>query len=130
MKERFNRFMIGRYGLDQLGIFLNYVSLAVIIVSAIFLPEASSVGLALIIINYFRVFSKDINARSNENAAFLRMRSRLLVWLSSKKKRLEQRKTHKFYKCSGCKKTIRVPKGKGKIEITCPACGSKFIKKS
>lgn len=130
MKERFNRFMIGRYGMDELGKFLNYASIAVIFICAIFLPKATAFGLALIIINYFRVFSKNINARSNENSMYLRKRNKLLGWFSSQKKRFDQRKTHRFYKCPSCKKTIRVPKGKGKIEITCPVCNGSFIKKS
>ena len=43
------------------------------------------------------------------------------------KQRWEQRKTHKFYRCKQCGVTIRIPKGQGQIEITCPKCGYKFV---
>ena len=130
MKERFQQFMIGRYGLDELGRYLNIVACIVFLLGMIITPQASSLGIVLIIYNYFRIFSRNIRARSNENAAFLRVRSQFGRWLSSKKLRFSQRNTHCFYKCPSCKKTIRVPKGKGKIEITCPVCRNRFVKRS
>jgi len=130
MKERFQQFMIGRYGLDELGRYLNIVACIVFLLGVIITPQASSLGIVLIIYNYFRIFSRNIRARSNENAAFLRVRSQFGRWLSSKKLRFSQRNTHCFYKCPSCKKTIRVPKGKGKIEITCPVCRNRFVKRS
>ena len=130
MKERFQQFMIGRYGLDELGRYLNIVACIVFLLGMIITPQASSLGIVLIIYNYFRIFSRNIRARSNENAAFLRVRSQFGRWLSSKKLRFSQRNTHCFYRCPSCKKTIRVPKGKGKIEITCPVCRNRFVKRS
>jgi len=130
MKERFQQFMIGRYGLDELGRYLNIVACIVFLLGLIITPQASSLAIVLIIYNYFRIFSRNIRARSNENAAFLRVRSQFGRWLSSKKLRFSQRNTHCFYKCPSCKKTIRVPKGKGKIEITCPVCRNRFVKRS
>ena len=130
MKERFQQFMIGRYGLDELGRYLNIVACIVFLLGVIITPQASSLGIVLIIYNYFRIFSRNIRARSNENAAFLRVRSQFGRWLSNKKLRFSQRNTHCFYRCPSCKKTIRVPKGKGKIEITCPVCRNRFVKRS
>jgi len=130
MKERFQQFMIGRYGLDELGRYLNIVACIVFLLGLIITPQASSLAIVLIIYNYFRIFSRNIRARSNENAAFLRVRSQFGRWISSKKLRFSQRNTHCFYKCPSCKKTIRVPKGKGKIEITCPVCRNRFVKRS
>ena len=46
------------------------------------------------------------------------------------KKRWAQRSTYRFFKCPQCKQTVRVPKGRGKICITCPKCKTEFIKKS
>ena len=55
---------------------------------------------------------------------------RLRAWFSTQKNLLAQRKTHQIYKCPTCRQKIRVPKGKGKIEIRCPKCQTRFIKKS
>jgi len=130
MRERLQRFMAGRYGVDELSRFLNFVTLFVLVAGIFLLPQASSFALVVIIINYFRIFSRNTYARSNENAAYMRKRNQLTGWFSSKKNRFTQRKTHRFYKCAACKKTIRIPRGKGKIEITCPVCQNKFIRRS
>ena len=130
MRERLQRFMAGRYGVDELSKFLNLVTLFVLVAGIFLLPQASSFAVVVIIINYFRIFSRNTYARSNENAAFMRKRNQLTGWFSSKKSRFMQRKTHRFYKCAACKKTIRIPRGKGKIEITCPVCQNKFIRRS
>lgn len=130
MRERLQRFMAGRYGVDELSKFLNLVTLFVLVAGIFLLPQASSFAVVVIIINYFRIFSRNTYARSNENAAFMRKRNQLTGWFSSKKNRFTQRKTHRFYKCASCKKTVRIPRGKGKIEITCPVCQNKFIRRS
>lgn len=130
MKERLQQFMAGRYGVDDLSRLLSVAAIILLLLGLTFVPWISSVGLALIFYNYFRAFSKNISARSQENAAYLKLKNRIAGWFSSKKKRLSQRKEYRFYKCSSCKKTIRVPKGKGKIEITCPVCHNQFIKRS
>jgi len=130
MRERLQRFMAGRYGVDELSRFLNFVTLFVLVAGIFLLPQASSFAVVVIIINYFRIFSRNTYARSNENAAFMRKRNQLTGWFSSKKNRFTQRKTHRFYKCASCKKTVRIPRGKGKIEITCPVCQNKFIRRS
>jgi len=130
MRERLQRFMAGRYGVDELSKFLNLVTLFVLVAGIFLLPQASSFAVVVIIINYFRIFSRNTYARSNENAAFMRKRNQLTGWFSSKKSRFGQLKTHRFYKCASCKKTIRIPRGKGKIEITCPVCQNKFIRRS
>lgn len=44
------------------------------------------------------------------------------------RERLKQRKTHRFFKCPECGVTVRVPKGKGKIKITCPKCKNAFVR--
>lgn len=46
------------------------------------------------------------------------------------KQHAQERKHFKFFKCPACHQKIRVPKGKGRIEITCPRCGEKFVKKT
>lgn len=131
MKEKFMRFMYGRYGIDSLGKFL--VSLALIfIVAANFAQSSllSTLAWLLIIYAYFRIFSKNTYKRSAENQKYLAKTYKIRCWFARQKNMLVQRKTHHIYKCPSCKQKIRVPRGKGKIEIRCPKCNTTFIRKS
>jgi DNA-directed RNA polymerase subunit RPC12/RpoP len=65
-----------------------------------------------------------------ENFAFLRLKGKFTDFFGYIKMRLNQRKTHRFYKCPSCKQRLRVPKGKGRISIRCSKCGTSFEKKT
>lgn len=79
---------------------------------------------------FFRMFSRNLEKRAQENLAFLRVRSKFIRFFNHIKTRLRQRKTHRFYKCPSCKQQLRVPKGKGLISIRCPKCQTTFKKKT
>lgn len=131
MKEKFIRFMYGRYGMDSLGKFTIVAGLVTIFLSTFlrwrFLPLLSWI---LIITAYYRMFSRNIYKRSAENQKYLQKTAKIRSFLASQKNIWSQRKTHHIYTCPSCKQKIRIPRGKGKIEIRCPKCGSTFIKKS
>lgn len=135
MKEKFIKFMQGRYGIDQLSQFTMGAAL-VMIVLAIFLQRSyagtllDTLGLLLIVYTYFRIFSRNIQKRYAENQKYLNATSKLRMRIGREKNMMEQRKTHHIYTCPGCGQKIRIPRGKGKIEIDCPKCHTKFIKKS
>lgn len=135
MKEKFIRFMQGRYGVDQLSKFTMGVALVSIIL-AMFTRRSylgsllDMVGLFAIVYTYFRIFSRNIQKRYRENQKYLSMTSKLRNRFQREKNMMEQRKTHHIYSCPGCGQKIRIPRGKGKIEIKCPKCGAKFVKKS
>lgn len=136
MKDKFIKFMQGRYGVDQFSKFTMGVALAAIIL-AIFAKPGSAVGslldtlgLAAIIYTYFRIFSRNIQKRYAENNKYLSMTSKLRLRFNKEKNLMEQRKTHHIYSCPSCGQKIRIPRGKGKIEIECPKCHTKFIKRS
>jgi DNA-directed RNA polymerase subunit RPC12/RpoP len=123
--------MIGRYGPDQLGMAAIIVSLVVSLISgAVQLSVLQYISYALLIAAVWRMLSRNIPKRRAENDKFIR------VWwpVRSKIKRFftgfKDRKTHRFFKCPSCKNMLRVPKGKGKLQITCPKCGERFIKKT
>lgn len=130
MKEKLYRFMQGRYGNDQFNQFLLIASVISIVLSffgsSVFYP----VALVILGYTYFRMLSKNTYKRSEENRKYLqataKMRTRMQKW----KNEMQQRKTHHIYKCPSCKQKIRVPKGKGRIEIKCPKCQNRFVKKS
>jgi len=134
MKEWFLNFMRGRYGADQLGRFLSVVSLIIFFVGMIIGNTLGRVlwylAIACLIYTYYRMFSRNTYKRYQENLKYLQWKNHIMSWFRRQKDMLTQRKTHRFFKCSQCGITVRVPKGKGKIKITCPKCGNTFIKKT
>ncbi len=133
MKNR-KGFLGDGYGFDSLSIFLLFLSLVLNVVALIrpysSLSYCSLVGLIPLIICIVRAFSKNHEGRLRANRAFLRMIQPLTKGLDEQKEERQQKKLFKFFNCPACKKRIRVPKGKGRIEITCPNCSLKFIKKT
>ncbi len=124
-------FMQGRYGMDKLGTFLLIVGFVLSFLSCIRpLAFLSIPALAIIIWVYFRCFSKNFYKRQRELAAYMKIHNKISGRLATSKRMRRERKTHKFFKCRSCKTRLRVPRGKGKIEITCPKCRTKIIKKT
>ena len=135
MKEKLIRFMQGRYGIDQLSKFLLITGLAVVLLSAFFGEPAGSMllyifGWGVVIYCYFRIFSRNVQKRYAENQAYLMKTYKIRNWFQNQKNIWQQRKVYHIYTCPSCKQKIRIPKGKGKIEVRCPKCGTTFIKKS
>ena len=125
------RFMIGRYGPDQLSTALLVVFVVVSLIVSIFrIPFGSILSYVLLIFALIRMLSRNINARRRENDRFLRFWAPMKAKTKKFFKRLKDIKTHKYFNCPACKNTLRVPRGRGKLNITCPRCGERFIKKS
>lgn len=120
--------MWGRYGMDQLGLCILGASVALSLLGWVLsrLPGFPSVVLLLLnLLCYgllgwyvFRVFSRNLDARRRENNAFLCLFRGL------------RDKDYRYYRCPGCRQLVRVPRGHGKIKISCPKCSEKFIRKS
>lgn len=131
MKEKIMRFMYGRYGIDSLGRFLIGVSGVCFIISLFFRKSPFyTLGLLLLFYVYFRMFSRNIYKRSAENQDFLQRTAKIRGWFEKQKYTFKQLKTHHIYRCPTCKQKIRIPRGKGKIEIRCPKCNTTFVKRS
>lgn len=130
MREKLYRFMQGRYGSDQLNRFLMILVIICFVLSLFGARLFYLIGIALLIYAYFRMFSKNRYKRSAENSAYLRLEYKFRQKAAVLKRDMNQRKTHHIYKCPSCRQKIRIPRGKGKIEIRCPKCGQTFIKKS
>lgn len=134
MKEKFIRFMQGRYGSygqDSLNKFLLTGALAAMVLSLFTGWDILYLfALAALVYTYFRIFSKNYTKRYAENQIFLKSTEGIRRFFSTQKNVMGQRKTHHIYKCPGCGQKIRVPRGKGKVAVRCPKCSTEFIKKS
>jgi len=131
MKERMQRFMAGRYGNDQLNQFIFIVAIISMVLEIITRQSLFyTLTLVLLILAYVRVFSRNINKRYEENMKFLQKKDAILNKFRKQKYYAAQRRNFHIYTCPQCKQKIRIPKGKGKISITCPKCRTSFIKKS
>ncbi len=131
MREKFARFMAGRYGVDEFSRFVLGAALVLMVVN-LFLRWRllNPIVLLMLIYVYYRMFSRNLQKRYAENAKFLQIRERFLGFFRREKNMAKQRKDYHIYTCPNCKQKIRIPKGKGKICITCPKCKTEFTKKS
>ena len=131
MRERMQGFMAGRYGTDQLSKLILWISLACLAVSMFTrLNVFYILGLVLLIYTYYRMFSRNVAKRYAENQKYLNWRYGFAARRNKRKVHWEQRKIYRFYKCPQCRQKVRVPKGKGKVAITCPKCRMEFVRKS
>ncbi len=127
--------MQGRYGADHLSNFLMVLSMILMIIGFVSGKEIVilvTFGIAVIVLaySYFRIFSKNHYKRYAENEKYLSMHNFFKSFFSKGIAIIKDRRKNHIYKCPGCKVKIRVPRGKGKIMITCPKCKTEFIKKS
>ena len=126
--------MAGRNGNDQLNNFLLVFTLVLMLAGSFaggvvgrYIMIASVLLLALC---YFRMFSRNVYKRREENGKYMRLKYKLSAWLRLRKERWVQRKDYKFFTCPTCKTNLRVPRGHGKIKVVCRKCGTSFIGKS
>ena len=131
--EKFNRFMYGRYGPDQLGRFLVILSLvfwaACLVLRFTPLRRLYFVfwllNTALYVYAIFRFLSKNTWQRSVENERYLRLRERFLPFFRGVKDRVSDRE-HVFRRCKFCKTRLRLKRVPGRHTTRCPQCGESF----
>ena len=131
IRNFFRNFMIGRYGPDHLNIAMIIVSLLLSLLNSIFrFAPLMYISYAILALAVFRMLSRNITRRRAENDKFIHYWWPVKTRVSRVVANVKHRKTHRFLKCPSCSNTLRVPKGKGKLQITCPKCGERFIKKT
>ena len=130
MREKLQRFMMGRYGNDHFNRFLMIVAMVCLVISFVGPNLFYTIGLLVMIYAYYRMFSRQIYKRAAENQKYLQKEMKVRGLLQRKKNEFSQLKDFHIYKCPQCKQKIRVPRGRGKIAITCRKCGNEFVKKS
>lgn len=143
MMARFRQFMQGRYGVDNLSRFLMVLALIMWVINTFLgykVWPLSVLVAVLMILVYLRMLSRNIQARYNENTRYLMLKEKVLGlfgrnggqsgarWHSSKGSNTDA--GHKVFACPACRQRVRVPSGKGKIEITCPKCNNHFKRRT
>lgn len=134
-KDKISRFMMGRYGTDALSKALLILAIILYVLNLLIPNTTVSSGLSYIsllaiVFCYYRMFSKNVYKRANENQKYLYKTAGIRRAFDTYKRQAKDMKTHRVYKCPNCKQKIRVPRGKGRISIHCPKCHTDFIKKS
>ena len=130
IRNAIQRFMYGRYGTDPLNLFLLVLYLLTYFLFAVtrFAP-LYWVSLVLIFICLFRLLSRNIPRRRAENAKFLQLTTPAVRWFRLRRT-IHRDKEHRYFKCPNCGQQLRVPRGKGRITVTCRGCGATFQEKS
>ncbi|NBK98373.1 MAG: hypothetical protein EOM50_10195 [Erysipelotrichia bacterium] len=130
-KNALYRFMAGRYGNDTLNNCILTLIIVLMLLNMFWWKNGIVVVVvwALLMLNIFRSYSRNIYKRRMENTKFLALVKPVTKRFSLAKKQ-KQDKEHRYFICPSCSQNVRVPKGKGKIVIKCPKCGNKFERKS
>jgi len=117
----FRNFMLGRYGSDKLNVALLIAGVVLMALGSLFgkkLAFLSLVAYVPLFYCIFRMYSRNLEARRRENAMFVNFFNHL------------KDKEYRYFRCPRCKQTVRVPRGRGKINIRCPKCSERFIRKT
>ena len=131
MREKFRQFMVGRYGTDGLNQSLSIASIVLLLISLITrISVFTWLGVALLVLCYYRSLSRNISKRTEENYRYYTLKDRLDGKVRGLKDQWANRKLYPYYRCPKCRQKLRVPRGRGRIQISCPRCGTQFIKKS
>ncbi len=135
LREAFARFMAGRYGHDHLNRALC-VAILVLYVLGLFLRKVPVLGVILYylptvlwFVVFFRMLSRNYDQRRWENEKYLKLAGPMSRSLRRRKTQMQDRE-HKYFTCKNCSAVCRVPRGRGKIVITCPRCGAEIHGKS
>lgn len=137
------RLFAGRYGVDRMFYFLMVVALLFLALPRMWLLALLFAGWAV-----FRAFSRNIPRRQRElwlfnalwsrAAAFFRryfafvprFGAKIARWWTTRRYEWANRKTHVFPRCPRCRSTLRLPRGRGTLMVTCPVCGHEFKQKT
>lgn len=142
LRYRLAVLMQGRYGTDQLSRFLSMVVIVLIVLDMIanaflafpgvrfFVRISGIVYTVLLFLIYFRTFSRNIPRRYAENQKYLAIKQRISSFFGKSRHNAGQRIEYHIYKCPQCRQKIRIPRGKGRIMVRCPKCGTEFMKQS
>jgi ribosomal protein S27E len=120
-------FMTGRNGVDQLNIAVILLAVALNLIAGFTGMDLFTLLATIALVwAIYRMFSRNLNKRRAENDRFTGLWSSMKAGYSAWLTRKRQSREYRFFTCPGCKNKLRVPRGKGKLQITCPRCGQRF----
>ena len=126
IRNALRRFMVGRYGTDPLNFFLvGIYTVLCLIFSLTGFALLYALSMAVLFLVFFRMFSRNLAKRREENAKFMRKADPLVRWWRLRRT-IRRDKEHRYFKCPSCSQQLRVPRGKGKITVKCRSCGASF----
>ena len=127
MRYRLQQFLDKCYGFDLLGYLLLAACVLLTMLSRLFDVVLPGLFACIALVwAVSRAFSHNIQKRWSENQRLLKLLPELRRALADGRIRHKQRRDYKFFRCPGCKNRLRLPRGKGRIQITCPRCGQRF----
>ena len=125
------RWMTGRNGTDQLGLFTLITGLVISLIGSFTRSGILNfLGLILYIITLFRMFSRNRENRRKENLKFLKLTGDISLKTKQFFRRMKNRKEYKYFKCPQCKQLLRLKRGCGEKTVTCAKCGHQFQQKA
>ena len=131
MRQALARFMMGRHGADNLGMFTLLTGLVCSLLGSFTrVGILSAIGLALYIITLFRMFSRNHEKRVAENRKYIELTSGWKTKIRQFTRRMKNRRDYRYFKCPNCKVLLRMKRGSGEKDITCVRCGHQFRQKS
>lgn len=126
LADKFNRFMYGRYGADQLYYALVIAFLILTVLANLFFAPLLLVAYAAMIWAFVRYFSKNIYKRREENRKWLSIWQKVKNFFTFQRDRIRDRKVCRYRKCRYCHSILRLPIQKGKHSVKCPRCAKSF----
>lgn len=131
LSKRLSDWMRGRNGADELGNTVVALSLVALLINVFARTRVLAVAaLVMAIYSCWRMSSKNVAARRKENRDFLKAFAPVLRWIKNPRASMKEQRAYKHLTCPNCGQQMRVPRGKGKMRVTCPKCQTKFEARS
>lgn len=125
------RFMYGRYGYDELNTVLLIAGVILSVLSYLpYLGILSLLSMAVMVWALFRSLSRNMAGRRREFEKYLQIKGKVKTFFNLRRRMWRERKTHRYFHCKYCRAMLRVPKGRGVVDVGCPRCKGRTTKKT
>lgn len=127
MKERIRRRLNQSYGMDELSQHIYYIAMAIFVVTLFYKNDILRlISLILMLVSMMRTLSKKRTKRLRELALYKKFRRNVKAPFQVLFLNVKERKTFKYMRCKECGTILRLPRGRGELEVTCKNCRHKF----